>query len=330
MPLCKLGGLLYLEARSGHACSPPACCALCANRATAQAGWTRMCRKSHRDCRKTNIFPFSVIIVPAQAYITSRLESVGLVLQNSLLEDMLDNEEQLSEQMDALPYLVGVLFMVLWLALHTHQVLLCLSASARAVMLQVRFQYDKSAAYIASRMDPIIEAFKQVSTVVAVGTFRAATQVMPPHQLAICEGQLTWMVYIVGAIVKGRLSSSSAESQENIDGDLAARVLGLLTVMDEGFHRQRYGERSRQRLDMATINFFQCFRKVYIGEQVCLPPHRCTKALCASACTSVYMHGSRSARHALPPRAWVPHIATANMAAMPWHGSHACARLSHS
>jgi len=161
-----------------------------------------------------------------QAYITSRLESVGLVLQNSLLEDMLDNEEQLSEQMDALPYLV-------------------------------RFQYDKSAAYIASRMDPIIEAFKQ-----------AATQVMPPHQLAICEGQLTWMVYIVGAIVKGRLSSSSAESQENIDGDLAARVLGLLTVMDEGFHRQRYGERSRQRLDMATINFFQCFRKVYIGEQV--------------------------------------------------------------
>lgn len=31
--------------------------------------------------------------------------------------------------------------------------------------------------------------------------------------LAEVEGQLTWMVYIVGAIVKGRLSSSSAESQ---------------------------------------------------------------------------------------------------------------------
>lgn len=38
--------------------------------------------------------------------------------------------------------------------------------------------------------------------------------------------------------------------------------------MDEGYHCQRYGERSRQRLDMALINFFQCFRKVYIGEQV--------------------------------------------------------------
>jgi hypothetical protein len=42
-----------------------------------------------------------------RAYITSRLESVALVLQNPLLEDILDNEEQLSEQMDALPYLVG-------------------------------------------------------------------------------------------------------------------------------------------------------------------------------------------------------------------------------
>ena len=36
-----------------------------------------------------------------------RLESVALVLQNTMLEDMLDNEEQLSEQLEALPYLVG-------------------------------------------------------------------------------------------------------------------------------------------------------------------------------------------------------------------------------
>ena len=31
--------------------------------------------------------------------------------------------------------------------------------------------------------------------------------------LALLEGQLTWLVHIVGAIIKGRLSSSSAESQ---------------------------------------------------------------------------------------------------------------------
>lgn len=53
------------------------------------------------------------------------------------------------------------------------------------------------------------------------------------------EGQLTWLVYIVGAIIKGRLSSSSAESQEAVDGDLAARVFQLLAVADEGLHQQR-------------------------------------------------------------------------------------------
>ena len=31
--------------------------------------------------------------------------------------------------------------------------------------------------------------------------------------IALLEGQLTWLVHIVGAIIKGRLSSSSAESQ---------------------------------------------------------------------------------------------------------------------
>jgi len=70
------------------------------------------------------------------------------------------------------------------------------------------------------------------------------------------------------AVCHLHLMSPLGLPKENIDGDLASRVLGLLPVMDEGYHSQRYGERSKQRLDMAVINFFQCFRKVYIGEQV--------------------------------------------------------------
>ena len=56
--------------------------------------------------------------------------------------------------------------------------------------------------------------------------------------------------------------------QETIDGDLAVRVFGLLPVVDSGYHQGRYGERSRQRLDLAILSLFQSFRKVYIGEQV--------------------------------------------------------------
>lgn len=60
-----------------------------------------------------------------------RLESVALVAGNAGLDDMLDNEEQLAEQMDALPYLV-------------------------------RFQYDKSAAYVAGLFEPLAERYKAV------------------------------------------------------------------------------------------------------------------------------------------------------------------------
>ena len=54
-------------------------------------------------------------------------------------------------------------------------------------------------------------------------------------QLEVLEGQLTWLVHIIGAVIRGRLSSSTAESQETIDGDLAARAFGLLQIADSGY-----------------------------------------------------------------------------------------------
>ncbi|GFR52397.1 hypothetical protein Agub_g14907, partial [Astrephomene gubernaculifera] len=167
--------------------------------------------------------------VPAitQAYVASRLESVQKCAANPSLDDMLDTEDALSEQLEALPFLM-------------------------------RYQYDRSAAYLTSLMDPAIEYFKQ-----------ASVQPLPGPQLSLLEGQLTWLVYIVGAVIKGRLATSTnADSQETLDGDLAARVFALLRLADEGQHAGRYGERSRQRLDTALLHFLQCFRKVYIGEQV--------------------------------------------------------------
>lgn len=54
-------------------------------------------------------------------------------------------------------------------------------------------------------------------------------------QVDILEGQLTWLVHIIAAVIKCRLSSSTAESQETIDGDLAARAFGLLQIVDSGY-----------------------------------------------------------------------------------------------
>lgn len=164
-----------------------------------------------------------------RAYITSRLESVRAVAQNGASEDPLDNEEQLQDQLDSLPYLC-------------------------------RFQYGETAEYLAGLTDPLIAAYQGVGSGAA-----------PPDakSLEVLEGQLTWLVHIIGAVIRGRMNSSGADVQETTDGDLAARVFGLLQLTDSSaVHTRRYGEHSRQRLDLAILAFFQNFRKVYIGEQV--------------------------------------------------------------
>jgi hypothetical protein len=75
---------------------------------------------------------------------------------------------------------------------------------------------------------------------------------------------VTWS----GRLLARPEAAAVAVVQEPIDGDLAARVFGLLQVVDTGAHAARVGEHSRQRLDIALLGFFQNFRKVYIGEQV--------------------------------------------------------------
>ncbi|GJP36962.1 hypothetical protein CLOM_g1463 [Closterium sp. NIES-68] len=167
-----------------------------------------------------------------EAYITSRLDSVQAVLQNNLSEDPLDNDEQLQDQLDNLPYLC-------------------------------RFQFDRTSKFIISHLEPVMQSYTEAArwqpAVAASSSSQAALQVM--------ESQLTWIVHIIGAIVRGRLSSSTGESQELIDGELAARVFQLIQVTDTGLHAQRYVERSKQRLDLAVLAFFQNFRRVYVGDQ---------------------------------------------------------------
>ena len=162
-----------------------------------------------------------------ETFITSRLDSVTAVARGEAEEDPLDDEERLQDQLESLPHLC-------------------------------RFKYDTTVAFLVRMLDPAIAEFNQCTNL-PIGSH--------PGNLEVCEGRLTWLVYIVGAVIRGRLSCSSAEPQETLDGDLAFRVFQLIQVMDMGFHGTRYGAESRQRLDLAVLNFFGNFRKVYVGEQ---------------------------------------------------------------
>jgi hypothetical protein len=47
-----------------------------------------------------------------------------------------------------------------------------------------------------------------------------------------CEGRLTWLVYIIGAAVGGRVSFNSNDEHDAMDGELVCRVLQLMNLTD--------------------------------------------------------------------------------------------------
>ena len=46
------------------------------------------------------------------------------------------------------------------------------------------------------------------------------------------SGQLTWLVYIIGAAIGGRASVNTSEDNDAMDGELVCRVLRLLDLTD--------------------------------------------------------------------------------------------------
>lgn len=53
-------------------------------------------------------------------------------------------------------------------------------------------------------------------------------QVTNPVEIAISEGQLTWLVYIIGSAIGGRLSMSANDEHDVMDGELVFRVSLLI------------------------------------------------------------------------------------------------------
>lgn len=104
-----------------------------------------------------------------------------------------------------------------------------------------------------------------------------------PQDLALREGQLTWLVYLIGSVIGGRISHTNADHYDAMDGQLVCRykpptslfspiscpslspcrVLQLMNMTD--LHLPQHG---CEHLDKAFLHFFEKFRMVYVGEVV--------------------------------------------------------------
>ncbi|XP_028101595.1 exportin-7 isoform X1 [Camellia sinensis] len=161
-------------------------------------------------------------------FISSKFDSIQAGLSDDLSEDPLDNVELLQDQLECIPYLC-------------------------------RFQYEICSTYIMQITDPILQMYMEAVNLPALSD---------NSELLVIEAKLSWIVHIIAAILKTKqFSGVSAESYEIRDAELSARVLRLINVTDSGLHSQRYGEVTKQRLDLAVLVFFQHFRKSYVGDQ---------------------------------------------------------------
>lgn len=139
-----------------------------------------------------------------------------------------------------------------------------------------RLEYEKMATFIMSIMDPMLENYKAFAASGGVGA--------NPVEVSKLERELAWLTRVIGAILSGRLSATSSDSQELTDGELSARVFQLMvhTVEADTAARRRPGVTPAQlatpagrarntkgavALDSAIVDFTQSFRRAFIGEE---------------------------------------------------------------
>lgn len=161
-----------------------------------------------------------------RAYITSRLDSVSAIVTGDSIEDPFDDIGMVQQQLDQLSTIA-------------------------------RCEYEQTCTLIVQLFDESATKYEQL---LGMRTFDQGTKV----DLSIQEGRLTWLVYIIGAAIGGRVFLNSTEEHDAMDGELATRVLKLMELTDRRLTQGGYCEK----LELSLLSFFEQFRKIYIGDQV--------------------------------------------------------------
>jgi len=155
------------------------------------------------------------------AYITSRLECVAVVVRDSL-EDPLDDLGMVQQQLEQLS-VIG------------------------------RCEYQKTCTLLVQLFDQAARVYQEFMS----------SQTPQQLDITIQEGRLTWLVYIIGSAIGGRVSFNSNDEHDAMDGELVCRVLQLMNLTDS-----RLSQGGCEKLELAMLSFFEQFRKIYVGDQV--------------------------------------------------------------
>ncbi|NXJ11512.1 RBP17 protein, partial [Odontophorus gujanensis] len=84
-----------------------------------------------------------------------------------------------------------------------------------------------------------------------------------PLEITVQEGRLAWLVYFVGTFVGGRLTYTSTDEHDAMDGELSCRVFQLMSLMDA-----QLPQSTNEKVELAILWFLDQFRKTYVGDQL--------------------------------------------------------------
>nr|XP_032289090.1 ran-binding protein 16 isoform X8 [Drosophila virilis] len=83
-----------------------------------------------------------------------------------------------------------------------------------------------------------------------------------PIDITVHELQLTWLVYIIGSAIVGRLSVTTSDEHDNMDAELVIRVLQLMSLTDS-----RLPQTGCEKLELAILSFLDQVRKMHSSDQ---------------------------------------------------------------
>ncbi|XP_037051893.1 ran-binding protein 16 [Bradysia coprophila] len=116
-----------------------------------------------------------------------------------------------------------------------------------------RCEYEKTCALLVQLFDQTAGAYQET----------LSQPVQHSIELVIQEGQLTWLVYIIGSAIGGRLSFTADDEHDIMDGELVVRVIQLMNLTDARLPRM-----GCEKLELAMISFLDQVRRIYIIEQM--------------------------------------------------------------
>ena len=170
------------------------------------------------------------VLQVVQSYIETMLQSVEVVVTNDgSVEDPLDDESSLREAMDRLPVIA-------------------------------RLQFDTVAQMLINTFEALLGQYHQ-------GIALAQTPQVA-MQLKIVEGRLTWLTHIVAAVIGAQSDARKSASELQWDGPLCKYVFSLCSTINQRLTDTGGQGKCDQKLELAILQFFKSFKKVYMLDSV--------------------------------------------------------------